>query len=48
MWVTVQKKFRDRHTKEIYLQGKKLNIPKERVEEMNSAGHGQLVKPGKE
>ena len=38
MWVTVTKKFKDKHTGEIHNVGDKLNISKKRKDEILSKG----------
>ena len=38
MWVEVIQKFKDKHTGEIHQVGDKLNLKKERIEEIRSKG----------
>lgn len=38
MWVTVTKKFADKHTGQIYEPGEKLNLKKDRINEILSVG----------
>lgn len=38
MWVKVVQKFKDKHTGEIHKVGDKLNLKKERIEEILSKG----------
>lgn len=38
MWVTVIKKFADKYTGQIYKPGDKLNLKKDRIEEILSVG----------
>lgn len=41
MWVTVIKKFVDKYTGETYIPGRKLNLKRERIEEILQTG--QLI-----
>lgn len=50
MWVTVKNKFADKYTGKIYMPGDKLNLKKDRIEEILSVSKDLIEYPknGKE